>query len=367
MPSIAVIGTNIGCTLHVRALKDAGFDVTALVGRDQDRTAARAAHFGIPLASTSVERVLDSDIDAVVIATPPATHHPIAMAAFAAGKHVLCEKPLATTASLAREMQDAAHASGLVAIVEHQLRWLPEHFALRHLIAEGALGEPIQANATFDFAMTQRPGPLDVPDWWRAPETGGGWLRNWNSHGIDLIRFVLGEFAAVAGVLHPDLERGMSADDAYSIAFVLKNGAQGMMTGTCRSWDVRTDMRVLGTQGTASINLLAGTGLTIADADGTRKYVPPDDMLARIQPNALPGAEPQGALPAAGDGMYEAVHQRSTHHAEQVALCMAFARRIQDRDYRHPAFAEFADGVAALEVIEAVENAALTRRWVDIA
>src|SRR5258706_16465539 len=92
---IAVVGTNIGCTLHVRALRAAGFEVTALVGRDPGRTRAKADHFGIPQALTSVDAAIDGDIDAIVIATPPETHHGFTLQALAAGKHVLCEKPLA--------------------------------------------------------------------------------------------------------------------------------------------------------------------------------------------------------------------------------------------------------------------------------
>src|SRR4051812_20894733 len=101
---VAIIGTNIGCTLHIRALRAAGFEVAALVGRDPDQTAYRAAHFGVPLSLTSVPEAIASDVDALVIATPPVTHHEFAMQAIAAGKHVLCEKPLAIDTGRAREM-----------------------------------------------------------------------------------------------------------------------------------------------------------------------------------------------------------------------------------------------------------------------
>ncbi len=96
----AVIGTGFGCFTHVRALQAAGFEVSALVGRDPARTQERAGMFGIPFALTSVEEALSLDhVDAVTIATPPHTHADIALAAIAAGKHVICEKPFARDAA----------------------------------------------------------------------------------------------------------------------------------------------------------------------------------------------------------------------------------------------------------------------------
>lgn len=366
MPSIAVFGTNIGSTLHVPALKVTGFEIVALVGRNPERTAQRAAHFGIPRATTSVEEVLDSDVDAVVIASPPDTHYPIAMAALAAGKHILCEKPLALTAAQAREMRDAAAESNLATALQLQLRWMPANLLMRRLISEGKLGDPIQMTANFDNPITQRPGPLEIPEWWYSSEEGGGWLRNLNAHGIDLIRYFLGEFEAVSGLLHSDPARGMTADDGYSVAFVLRNGMQGTMTGTCRSWDMQSEMRMHFANGLASIDVHAPSGLTFSDAEGTRRLEAPADLQGDF-PRHIPKADaPSGPLPGTGHSAYEAAHEGVFFQDEQIALCSAFARRIAEPAYHHPALAGFSDGVAALDVIEAIERSAKTRRWVDL-
>lgn len=364
----AVIGTNIGVALHIRALTAAGFEVTHLLGRDAERTASRAAHFGIPNAATRLEAALESDVEAIVVATPPQSHHPIVMSAIAAGKHVLCEKPLATTLDLAREMCAAAASSGIVAVLQHQFRWRPDNALLRQIVQRGDLGALIQGTFTFDCPMTQNPGALDVPDWWLEPATGGGWLRNWNSHGIDLVRYMVGEFGAVTGRLHPDRARGMNADDAYVMNFVLTGGMQGTMSGTCRSWDFLAQTRLIGADKTAMLdagNSAAERGLHVSDATGRHRLVADEALLSELH-RGVGGTKPRQGLPPPSPGNYHAIHSGDGSFLEQVALCTAFRRRIFDRNYRNTALASFEDGLAALKVIDAVERADRAGRWIDL-
>ncbi len=360
---VAVVGTNIGSTLHVRSLKAAGWEVTTLVGRDAARTAERAAHFNIPKAVTSVEAAIDSDIDAIVVATPPEFHPAMALAAMKAGKHVLCEKPLALTAGLAREMRDASAASDVVVALQHQQRWVPANALLRQQVGQGAYGELIQGSFTFDVPMTSQPGPLDVPDWWFTAETGGGWLRNWNSHGIDLVRYMVGEFAAVSGRVHPDTARGMSADDAYVFSFVLKNGMQGVMTGSCRSWAYDIQNRIIGADATAVLEV---GGLYRYDRNGKTLVEPDADLLATLDPGIARDSRPDEGLPQHGEGVYAEIHAHDGSYIEQTALCAAFKRRIVDRSYDNPALATFDDGLAAMLVIEAVERSQREGKWVEL-
>ena len=338
-----------------------------LLGRDAERTAARAAHFGIPNAATRIDDALKSDVDVFVVATPPASHHPIVLLALAAGKHVLCEKPLATTVALGQEMCAAAASSNVVTVLQHQFRWRPDNALLRQVVQRGDLGPLIQGAFTFDCPMTQTPGALDVPDWWLEAETGGGWLRNWNSHGIDLVRYMVGEFGAVTGRLHLDTMRGMNADDAYVMNFVLVGGMQGMMTGTCRSWDYIAQSRLVGADKTALLDAGNGAerGLYISGAAGRQKLVPDEQLLSELN-RGIAGMKPKEGLPPPSPGVYHAIHSGDGSFVEQVALCSAFRQRIFDRNYRNPALASFEDGLAALKVIDAVERANKAGRWIEV-
>jgi len=356
-----VVGTNIGCTLHVRALKAAGFEITALVGRNAEQTAQRAAHFGIPRSLTSMEAALDSDVDAVVIATPPATHHAFVMQALRAGKHVLCEKPFALDAGQARQMRDAAKQVGVANMVTHEFRWFEHNALLRHLVGSGRLGTPIQMTAMFDHSLCAPP-VIDVPDWWKEP-AGGGWLRNYNAHGIDLVRYIAGNFAAVSGALHVGGDRGMRSDDSYAFAFQLTSGVQGVMGGSCRAWDFHASTRIVGSEATADQSL---AGVAVFDAGGRHTVELPAAQREQLRGGGPAVTAPTETLPAMGESVYVKTHSSDAGYAEQVGLCCAFASWIRDPGYRNPAIADFNDGLAHVEVIAAVERSQAERRWIEL-
>src|SRR5262249_3378662 len=121
---VVVFGTGFGCFTHVRALRAAGFDVLALVGRAPQKAARRARDAAVPRALTSIDDALAiPGVAAVTVATPPGTHAAIVHAALDAGKHVLCEKPFALDTDTARGMLDHAEASGLVHLLGTEFRF----------------------------------------------------------------------------------------------------------------------------------------------------------------------------------------------------------------------------------------------------
>src|SRR4051812_39786143 len=121
---IGVVGVNYGATVHIPGLQSEGIDVVAVCARRQETADEAAEKHGIPHVFTDYDAMLGMDgLDAVAIASPVALHGPMTLAALAAGKHVICEKPFATDQHVAREVWEAAEKSGLTAMIGHEFRF----------------------------------------------------------------------------------------------------------------------------------------------------------------------------------------------------------------------------------------------------
>ena len=176
-----------------------------LVGRDPERTSADARKWGWAESGTDWrEAVTREDIDVVDIVTPGASHAEIAIAALDAGKHVLCEKPLANTVEEAQAMADAAaraEARGVRAMVGFTYRRLPATTHARNLVASGAIGTVRQVRAVYlqDWLVDE-----DSPLTWRLQqeEAGSGALGDLGAHAVDLAQYITGvPLAEVSGTL----------------------------------------------------------------------------------------------------------------------------------------------------------------------
>lgn len=207
--AVAVIGAGFIADYHVAGLRAAGgATVAALVGRNAERTSARAAALAIPRAQTDVGAVLaDPAIDAVVIATPDATHEALAIAALEAGKAVLLQKPMAMTRAGCRAILDAQRRTGKPLTVSFMHRYFAEVFWLRDILRSGTLGEVHSVrirNAT--------PG-ADWNDWFFAPESvAGGVVMQLGVHGIDLLQHLFGPIASVQATMRTALPERRLAD-----------------------------------------------------------------------------------------------------------------------------------------------------------
>ena len=146
MPStsrkIGIIGVGFGAQVHAPAFRSEGWEVAAICSRNGDKARKAAADAGIETACTDPMEIIGrSDIAAVSIITPPPAHHPLAVAALRAGKHVMCEKPFAMNAREAERMVEAAQKSGRTAMVAHEFRHTPQRAYIKDLLAEGYIGK----------------------------------------------------------------------------------------------------------------------------------------------------------------------------------------------------------------------------------
>lgn len=198
---VGVLGAGWGAGLHLEGFHRArGAELTAILSRTRSRAEQRAAQYGIPLVTDSLDELLDA-VDVVSVATPPTAHLEPVLRAVSAGKHVLCDKPLAADIEEARSIVDAVlasdvrHASGFI------WRDDPGLLRARELLAEGAVGELVEIQSNCPLGVPQLPAT-----WMYDAEQGGGALAQHGSHVVDRARWLVGaEFVRVRGRLVHDL------------------------------------------------------------------------------------------------------------------------------------------------------------------
>jgi len=198
----------------VPAIRAAGQEVAVIGSRSLERARAFAGRHSIAKAVGSYEDVVTDDaVDAVYVALPNDLHEPWATAALSAGRHVLCEKPLATDAAGARRMAAAATVSGALLMEAVMARFHPRTTALLDLVGSGELGAIRTVTASFGFRM-------DRPDDYRAhPEQGGGALLDVGVYGVSMSRWVAREEPANVRGLAGFLPTGADAWTSALLGF----------------------------------------------------------------------------------------------------------------------------------------------------
>jgi predicted dehydrogenase len=188
---IGIIGTGFARTTQLPAFRAVeGASVVAIASGHRENAEAVAGEFEIPFATTDWREVVArEDVDLVSIVTPPVTHAEIAIAALDAGKAVLCEKPMAMNADETDAMRHKARSSGQLALVDHELRFLPARRQMRDMILRGEIGRVRHAKFVF---RTDSRASADRPwNWWSDEGAGGGALGAIGSHAIDSLRWLL--------------------------------------------------------------------------------------------------------------------------------------------------------------------------------
>ena len=188
-------------------------EVVAIMSTDAERARSFAAAHGIARATTSLDALVNApDVDAIYVSTTNELHREQTLAAARAGRHVLCEKPLALSVAEAREMVEACRAAGVVMGTNHHLRNAGAHRAMREAIRAGRIGRPIAARVMHAVSL-----PPHLHGWrLHRPEAGGGVILDIVVHDADTLRFVLDDdpvevvaLAQSAGMATAGLEDGV--------------------------------------------------------------------------------------------------------------------------------------------------------------
>jgi predicted dehydrogenase len=356
-PGAVVVGTGIGVLTHLPALRAAGFEVHALVGRDPVKTAERAARFGVAHATTSLDEALALPaVDVVTVATPPLSHAEIVLAAVAAGKHVLCEKPLAQDTAEAVAMLRAAEAAGVVHLLGTEFRFWTPQALLTRLLREGAIGEPRFAMFVGHMGALLDP-EAEMPSWFESAEEGGSWFTGAGSHTIDQIRTSLGEFDRVTASLQTLGRRpSATADDAFTVTFLLDSGVEGVMHGaSSMPGPGLRATKVVGTKGAAWLD---GFDVWLDDGSGPRQAPIPPDLAG-----PPPVSPPADLLRTA----YDNLHSMGIDLDPYTRVYRVLRARILGEEVpAGPVAGTFADAVALQLVIDAVRRSAAEHTTVSV-
>jgi predicted dehydrogenase len=226
-----------------RTLEDA--EITAVC----DVRAIAAQEYGLRMgceAYSSIEDLLvQAEFDAAVVCTPPASHEAITCLLLEGGKHVLCEKPLATNVTSARHMLDTARRSGTKLTMASKFRYVADVRSAKELVCAGAIGELVFVESAF----TSR---VDMRERWNsnAAVSGGGVLIDNGTHAVDILRYFLGNLRDVQIVEGRRLQ-DLAVEDTVRL-FV--HNDEGVMGASDLSWSIdkelETFLRIYGSEGT---------------------------------------------------------------------------------------------------------------------
>ena len=373
----AVIGTGFIGTVHVEALRRIGVQVRGVLGSTPERGEARASALGVPRAYPSLDALLDDpQVDAVHVTSPNDLHLPQARAVLNAGRHVVCEKPLAMSAAESGELVALAAATGLVNAANFNIRYYPLNQHAHDFVTSGEIGDVRLVTGRYfqDWLLLET-------DWnWRLQPERGGALRavgDIGSHWLDLTSFITGQrivavMAELATFMSSRSEptgpvetfstevaaetvtREIATEDTATILLRFENGARGAVSISQISAGRKNSLQyeVDGSLASVAWDSEQPDQLWIGHRERANEILIKNPAL--MSPAGRAAAElPGGHVEGFGDTF--AAHFRAVY--ADIAAGGPAAR---------PAYPTFADGHDEMLVNDAVAESARLGRWVDV-
>ena len=240
------------------------------------RDAAKAREFpGAKTWATMEEAVADPAVDAVYIALPVVFHANAAITALRAGKHVLCEKPMAINYAQAEKMVAEGRASGRMFGISYYRRLYPKLLRAKHLVEEGAIGRPLLAEANCHSWLE-----IAGREWLSDPAlAGGGPLYDIASHRIDAMNFLFGKVERACGLLSNAVHR-MGVEDSATVLMGLPGGVHAVIDVRWNSHVARDQFRIIGEDGEINLDPLNSPELRVTTREESRvENLPPHANL----------------------------------------------------------------------------------------
>jgi len=370
-PGIAIVGTGMIGAVHRRAALLAGADIRGVAASSPQRARDVAQAWGVPRAYRDIEEVVaDPQVQVVHVCTPNHLHRPMAQAALEAGKHVVCEKPLATTLEDARALAALATANALVATVPFVYRYHPVVREARARIAHGELGPLHLIHGSYLQDWLLDPASNN----WRVDPALGGASRVFadiGSHWCDLVEWVSGErFTEVSAAFDTVIaERSTDTGQSFTTA------AAGAAMQAVTSEDVAAAMFRTGAGTLASLTVSqvsAGRHNRLwFEIDGARASVAFNQEDAERLWIGRPDQREETFVrgPGAGSAEQRRLSALPPGHAQGYAQCFeAFvADTYHAIDGKRPqGLPTFEDGVRSARIVDRVIASARSRAWTTI-
>jgi predicted dehydrogenase len=376
---VGVAGTGFIGPAHVEALRRNGIRVLGLAENTTEKAQEKAAELNIPRIYGSLEKLLaDPDIDVVHLATPNYLHHPHARAALLAGKHVVCEKPLAMNAVESGELVRLAAEKKLVNAVNFNIRMYPMSQQARSMVQSGEIGNLfiVQGSYLQDWL-------LFPTDWnWRLEPSQGGTLRavgDIGSHWLDLLTFITGlrveevyaDFKTfypvrkkpakpvetfTGKILQPTdlIDQPVSTEDYATVILHYENGVRGVLTVSQVSSGRKNRL--------------------FYEINGSRSSLGwdserPNEMWVghRTEPNQILMKDPSLLAPEArAVTSYPGGHNEGFPDTFKQLYNKVYSYILAGDYDKTPDFPTFADGHYEMQLCEAIERSAREKTWVKI-
>lgn len=247
--SFAVIGCGGFGSRRIEALRKIGSEIACLVDVDEKRVSDLAREIGCEHYTDYREAMIRDDVDCVVVATPNKFHAPITVAALKAGKHVICEKPLARTSKEAQEMVEAAKRNKVFLKTGSNLRYFSNVKKAKELIEGSAIGKPI-----FIRGWIGHDGKKVLHAWnVKKDIAGGGTMLDNGAHILDLFRWFMGDFSDCFGHVHT-LQMPIEVEDNGMGVFRTGDGRMAFIQSSWTEWSGYMYMEVYGSEGSVIID-----------------------------------------------------------------------------------------------------------------
>jgi 1,5-anhydro-D-fructose reductase (1,5-anhydro-D-mannitol-forming) len=244
-----------------------------LVTRDPAKAVPYNARAWTTLDEALADPAVQAEVRAIYVATPIFLHAPQTIQSLRAGKHVLCEKPMAMNEAEARSMVQAAEESGHTLGVAYYRRSYPKLQRAKQLIADGVIGKPVLAELTCHIWFDEKEGHRS---WLIDPaQAGGGPLYDVASHRIDVLNFLFGQPDRVSGHISNAVHH-YAVEDNATVMIDYAGGVRGIVDVRWHSRVKRDECRIRGTEGGMDLSPLNGPELVYP---GGRENLPPHDNL----------------------------------------------------------------------------------------